>query len=85
MGHSGANAPVSLALDSNPDPIRRVVWVESGPLPDGAGVAPELAPEVTELPLPDFDTLGRTASLDGLSDDRLEAFRVRAVPEPGGH
>ena len=83
VGHSGANAPVSLVLDRTPELIRRVVWVDSGPVAPGNVFAPDLAESVEELPLPSFDALGERASLEGLSTDDLDRFRARAVPEPG--
>ncbi|MCT9870768.1 alpha/beta fold hydrolase [Paenarthrobacter aurescens] len=83
VAHSGANAPVSLVLDRHPELVHGVVWVDSGPLATGSVFAPELPEEVDELPLPSFDVLGQQASLDGLSAEVLERFRIRAVPEPG--
>lgn len=83
VAHSGANGPVSLVLDRHPELVRRVVWVDTGPLAGGAVFAPDLPVDVAELPLPPFETLGRQTSLDGLSPDQLERFRARAVPEPG--
>lgn len=83
VAHSGANAPVSLVLDRHPELVQRVVWVDSGPMATGSAFAPDLPEEVKELPLPPFDVLGQQASLDGLSTDALERFRVRAVPQPG--
>ena len=55
------------------------MYVDSGPA-TGA-----LDPELTgdELPLPSPDALAAEENLDGLSDEQLETFRVRAVPEPG--
>ncbi|MFK4729991.1 alpha/beta hydrolase [Agromyces mediolanus] len=82
VAHSGANAPVSLVLDRSPELVARVIWVDSGPVADGAVFAPGLPDELEELPLPSFDALGEQASLDGLSADDLERFRARAVPEP---
>ena len=81
VAHSGANLPVSVVLDRVPELVRRVVWVDSGPVAAGTVFAPDL--DVAELPLPPFDVLGQQASLEGLSDDALERFRARAVPEPG--
>lgn len=83
VAHSGANAPVSLVLDRHPGRIRRVVWVDSGPVAAGSVFAPDLPGDVVEVPLPPFDVLGRQASLEGLSAEALERFRSRAVPEPG--
>jgi hypothetical protein len=36
-----------------------------------------------ELPLPPPDKLREEENLDGLSDEQLETFRTRAVPQPG--
>lgn len=82
VAHSGANGPVSLVLDRYPDLVARMVWVDSGPLSDGAAFDPDLPEGQDELPLPPFDVLGAQASLEGLSGDVLDRFRSRAVPEP---
>lgn len=83
VAHSGANAPVSLVMDRYPELVRRVVWVDSGPVATGSVFAPDLPEELVELPLPPFDVLAQQASLEGLSAEVLEQFRARAVPEPG--
>lgn len=82
VAHSGANGPVSIVLDRHPALVRRVVWVDSGPVAGGTLFAPDLPADVTELPLPPFDVLGQQASLEGLTPEHLERFRTRAVPEP---
>lgn len=82
VAHSGANAPVSLLVDRYPEIVRRVVWVDSGPVAPGTVFAPDLPDGVEELPLPPFDVLREQASLEGLSSEALERFRARAVPEP---
>lgn len=83
VAHSGANAPVSLVLDRHPDLVRRVIWVDSGPVAPGTAFAPGL-PEGSEgMPLPPFEVLGEQASLAGLEADALERFRTRAVAQPG--
>lgn len=83
VAHSGANAPVSLVLDRHPELVRRVIWVDSGPVAPGTVFAPDAPQELEELPLPPFEVLGEQASIEGLSADVLERFRRRAVPEPG--
>ena len=83
VAHSGANAPVSLVLDRNTTRIRRVVWVDSGPVAPGSVLAPDFPESAEELPLPPFDVLGAQASLEGLTAAHLDRFRARAVPEPG--
>lgn len=82
VAHSGANAPVSVALDRCPGSISHVVWVDSGPVTPGTTPAPDLPEELTEVPLPQFDVLGAQASLDGLDEAALFRFRARAVPQP---
>ena len=37
-----------------------------------------------ELPLPSPEELAEEENLDGLTEEQLETFRQRAVPEPGG-
>lgn len=83
VAHSGANAPVSVVIDRHPELIRRVVWVDSGPVSSGSSFDPYLSESIVEVPLPDFDTLSKQASLAGLSREHLRRFREQAVPEPG--
>jgi pimeloyl-ACP methyl ester carboxylesterase len=81
VAHSGANLPTSVLLDRDPTAVARVIYVDSGPVADGAGFDPSVPADLAELPLPPFDQL--PASLDGLDNDVLRTFRERAVPEPG--
>ncbi|MFJ2506785.1 alpha/beta fold hydrolase [Arthrobacter citreus] len=83
VAHSGANFPVSLVLDRHPELVHRMVWVDSGPVGPGSVFLPGFPEDAAELPLPAFDELGQQASLEGLSEEILERFRTRAVPEPG--
>ena len=80
--HSGANFPANLLLDADPGAVARVVYVDSGPVADGAAFDAEFPADAAELPLPPFATLARRASLDGLDEAALDRFRARAVPEP---
>jgi pimeloyl-ACP methyl ester carboxylesterase len=78
--HSGAGASGYAASDRIPDQIATMVYVDSGPAtgalePDFDGV---------EKPLPSREELEQEENLDGLTEDHLETFRRRAVPEPGG-
>jgi pimeloyl-ACP methyl ester carboxylesterase len=78
--HSGAGASGYAASDRVPELIAAMVYVDSGPAtgpldPDFDGV---------EKPLPSQDELAEEENLDGLSEEQLETFRRRAVPEPGG-
>ena len=78
--HSGTGASGYAASDRIPEHIAAMVYVDSGPAtgaldPDFDGV---------EKPLPSPDELEQEENLEGLSEEQLETFRQRAVPEPGG-
>jgi pimeloyl-ACP methyl ester carboxylesterase len=77
--HSGAGAAGSAASDRIPEQIAAMVYVDSGP----ATAALDPAFEGAERPL-DWEELAAEENLDGLSEEQLETFRQRAVPEPGG-
>lgn len=75
--HSGAGAPGYAATDRMPERIAAMVYVDTGAA-KGA-LDPEF--EGVEHPLPpSWEELGE--NLDGISQDQLETFRRRAVPEP---
>ena len=76
--HSGAGTPGYAVSDRVPDRIAAMVYVDSGP---GKG-ALDPSFEADEFPLPPWDELDE--NLDGLSEEQLETFRQRAVPQPGG-
>jgi pimeloyl-ACP methyl ester carboxylesterase len=83
VAHSGGALTATLVLDRRPDLVDHVVYVDSGPAPDGFAVMPDLAAD--ELGLPSWEELVRLGnSLEGLDEARLARFRERAVPEPGG-
>jgi pimeloyl-ACP methyl ester carboxylesterase len=78
--HSGAGAAGYAASDGVPERIAAMVYVDSGPAtgalePDFDGV---------EKPLPSREELEQEENLEGLSEEQLETFGRRAVPEPGG-
>jgi pimeloyl-ACP methyl ester carboxylesterase len=77
--HSGAGGAGYAASDQVPDRIAAMVYVDSGPA-TGA-MDPDLAGD--ELPMPSLEDLAAEENLDGLSEEQLETFRDRAVPEPG--
>lgn len=84
VGHSAANGgPISLVLDRHPELVRRVIWVDSGPVADGFVFAPDIEDNLVDLPLPDFEVLKQQTSLEGLDAAALSQFRRRSVPEPG--
>jgi pimeloyl-ACP methyl ester carboxylesterase len=75
--HSGAGASGYAASDRIPEQIAAMVYVDSAP----ATGAMDPSFDGIEKPLPSWDDLDE--NLDGLSDEQLETFRRRAVPEPG--
>jgi pimeloyl-ACP methyl ester carboxylesterase len=77
--HSGAGAPGYAVSDRIPEQIAAMVYVDSGP----ATGALDPAFEGVEKPLPSLEELAEEENLDGLSDEQLENFRQRAVPQPG--
>jgi pimeloyl-ACP methyl ester carboxylesterase len=77
--HSGAGFPGYAASDRVPELIAAMVYVDTG-----AGVgAMDSDFEGVELPLHSPEKLAEEENLDGLSDEQLETFRRRAVPQPG--
>ena len=77
--HSGAGFPGYAASDRVPELIAAMVYVDTGP---GIG-AMDADFEGVELPLPAPGKLAAEENLEGLSDEQLETFRRRAVPQPG--
>jgi pimeloyl-ACP methyl ester carboxylesterase len=77
--HSGAGVPGYQVTDRIPEQIAAMVYVDTGP------ATGPLDPDFTgeELPLPSPEELAEQENLDGLSDEQLDTFRRRAVPEPG--
>ncbi|HET7745438.1 MAG TPA: alpha/beta hydrolase [Gaiellaceae bacterium] len=75
--HSGAGATGYAASDRIPERIAAMVYVDSGP----ATAALDPGFEGAEMPL-DWEELASEENLDGLSEEQLETFRRRAVPEP---
>jgi len=76
--HSGAGASGYAASDRVPEHIAAMVYVDSGPAT--APLDPSF--EGDDLPLPSWEDLDE--NLDGISEEQLQAFRDRAVPEPAG-
>jgi pimeloyl-ACP methyl ester carboxylesterase len=77
--HSGAGAPGYAVTDRIPDQIAAMVYVDSGP---ATGALDPDFPDV-ELPLHSREKLAEEENLDGLTEEQLETFRRRAVPQPG--
>src|SRR3954452_4554975 len=77
--HSGAGAPGYAATDRCPELIAHMIYVDTGP----AIGALDADFEGVEMPL-DLDELRANENLDGVSDDQLQEFVRRGVPEPAG-
>jgi pimeloyl-ACP methyl ester carboxylesterase len=77
--HSGAGAPGYAVTDRIPEQIAAIVYVDSGPA-KGA-LDPDF--DAVEKALPSREELEAQENLDGLTEEQLETFRRRAVPEPG--
>ena len=77
--HSGTGFSGYAASDRVADRIAAMVYVDSAP-----GISP-MKPgfDGPELPL-NWEEVAAEENLDGLSEEQLETFRRRAVPEPGG-
>jgi pimeloyl-ACP methyl ester carboxylesterase len=97
VGHSAGGMPVQLVADRHPELLSRVVYLDSGPLPDGMRQLDANPPQAQEeiekrvaaegegwlLPPPPFaDVAEDTVTLAGLSADDLALLRSRAVPQP---
>jgi pimeloyl-ACP methyl ester carboxylesterase len=78
--HSGSGAAGYAVTDRIPEQIAAMVYVDSGPA-TGA-LDPDF--DAAEKPLPSPEELAAEENLDGLSEEQLETFRRRAVPQPGG-
>ena len=77
--HSGTGFSGYAASDRVPELITAMVYVDSAP---GKGALdPDF--DAVEKPL-NWEELAAEENLDGLSEEQLETFRSRAVPEPGG-
>src|SRR5688572_22767101 len=77
--HSGTGFPGYAASDRVPERIAAMVYVDSAP---GIG-AMDAGFDGVEMPLPSPEDLAENENLDGLSEEQLETFRRRAVPQPG--
>jgi pimeloyl-ACP methyl ester carboxylesterase len=96
VGHSYGGVPVTGAADRRPDRVKELVFVDSGPAPDGvaqADFSPPEAREATEalvaaegggwqMPPIAFDPIADPINLAGLDDDALAKLRGQARPHP---
>jgi len=77
--HSGTGFSGYAASDRVAESIAAMVYVDSAP---GKG-AVDADFDAVDKPL-NWDEIAADENLDGLSEEQLETFRQRAVPEPGG-
>lgn len=77
--HSGAGFSGYAASDRLTDRLAAMVYVDTAP---GVG-AMDPGFDGAEMPL-DWESLAAEENLDGLSEEQLQTFRTRAVPQPGG-
>jgi pimeloyl-ACP methyl ester carboxylesterase len=76
--HSATGFSGYAASDRIPDKIAAMVYVDTAP---GVGA---LDPDFTDAEKPmDWASVSAEENLDGISEELLETFRQRAVPEPG--
>ena len=98
LGHSYAGLVVTGVADRVPDRISQLVYLDTGPLPDGTILIETFPPDARRhieqqveesgdgwrFPMPPQEELATFGSLEGLDDDRLELLRSRAVDQPFG-
>jgi len=93
VGHSGGGMPVTQAADRVPGRIKRVVYVESGPLPEGVSQFDMNEPAEQErlraqigdghlLPAREWDAEADPVLLAGLDEATLAMLRERSTPHP---
>ncbi|MFF9496074.1 alpha/beta fold hydrolase [Streptomyces flaveolus] len=98
VAHSYAAAPVTEAAGRLGDRLERVVYVDSAPFTAGMCMLDLMPPQAADqlrhqvsasgdgwrLPMPPFEVLGLSSSLDGLDEGRRDVLRARATPQPFG-
>lgn len=83
VGHSGGGMVVQHVVDRLPDRVRRAVYVDSGPMREGAAIAPDATG--ADHPIPSWDELAaQGSSAEGLDDALRDEVARRAVPHPAG-
>jgi hypothetical protein len=81
VAHSGAAVPATAALDRHVDEVDHVIWVDTAPVLDGYAIDPDV--KGSEHPLSaQYDEEFEQGSMAGLSEEQLDTFRERAVPQP---
>ena len=98
LGHSYAGLVITGVADRVPDRISKLVYLDTGLLPDGTALIEMFPPEARRhieqrveesgdgwrFPMPPREELAPFGSLEGLNDAHLELLRLRAVDQPFG-
>lgn len=98
VAHSGGNMAVTGAADRLPGVVKRVVYVDTGPMPSGMASIDFHPPQKQQqlrdqvakegdgwlLPVPPFDPGADPVNLAGLTATQLELMRIRGTPQPFG-
>lgn len=82
VAHSGAAIPATVVIDRDPARIRHAVWVDTCPVVDGAAMDASFEGDAMPIDAAWDDELEQ-GSMRDLTDEQLETFRSRAVPQPG--
>ncbi|HWH11279.1 MAG TPA: alpha/beta hydrolase [Solirubrobacteraceae bacterium] len=95
VGHSYAGTVVTAVADRRPERLDTVVYLDTGPLPDGTAIVDVQSPAQRELqqstladgwlwPVPDRQTLetGIFGSVAGLTDADFQLLADRGTPHP---
>lgn len=83
VAHSGAALPATAAIDRSVDRIARSVWVDTAPVVDGAAMDASFEGDALPIEANWGDELEQ-GSMRDLTDEQLDEFRRRAVPQPAG-
>jgi pimeloyl-ACP methyl ester carboxylesterase len=98
LGHSYAGLVVTGVADRVPERISHLVYLDTGPIPNGTALIETFPAEARRhierqvdesgdgwrFPVPPQEEMATFGSLEGLDDARLEALRSRAVDQPFG-
>ncbi|GAA0427290.1 esterase [Acrocarpospora corrugata] len=92
VGHSGSGGVVTAAADRIPDRVARVVYVDSGPVPNGMAQIDLVGREAVEAALVDgyrfpfvpLEAQDQGTRLDGLTPEIRELMTAKATDQPLG-
>ncbi|GAA1018109.1 esterase [Acrocarpospora pleiomorpha] len=89
VAHSGSGGTVTAAADRIPERVARVVYVDSGPVPDGMAQIDLVGRETVEVALVDgyrfpFISLESHPGAEGLTQEARDLMGARATDQPLG-